>query len=128
LLLGGVAGLVHVYGLSLDLWSFILPHGTIGLSVIFMAGGAGLRLADALARPGLLSRSASLRQAGQEAVQVVVGGATLLVLAGLIEGFISPSALPPAVRISFGLLMGLLLYSYLIFAGRGRSRTTDDRR
>lgn len=128
LLLGGVAGLVHVYGLSLDLWSFILPHGTIELSVIFMAGGAGLRLADALARPGLLTRSASLRQAGREAVQVVVGGATLLVLAGLIEGFISPSALPPPVRISFGLLMGILLYSYLIFAGRRRRRTMDDGR
>jgi uncharacterized membrane protein SpoIIM required for sporulation len=96
----------------------ILPHGTIELSVIFMAGGAGLRLADALVRPGLLSRAASLRRAGREAVQVVLGGATLLIVAGLIEGFISPSSLPSPVRIGFGLLMGVLLYTYLIFAGR----------
>jgi hypothetical protein len=51
---------------------------------------------------------------------MVLGGASLLVLAGLIEGFISPSALPPWVRIPFGLFMGLLLYGYLIFAGRPR--------
>jgi hypothetical protein len=50
------------------------------------------------------------------------------VLAGLIEGFISPSALPPAVRITFGILMGILLYGYLIFAGRVHSRTVGDRR
>jgi uncharacterized membrane protein SpoIIM required for sporulation len=120
LLLGGIAGLVQTYGLSLDLWSFILPHGIIELSVIFMAGGAGLRLADALVRPGLLSRAESLRQAGREAVQMVLGGASLRVIAGLIEGFISPSDLPPWVRIPFGLLMGILLYLYLIFAGRTR--------
>ena len=126
--LGGVAGLVQVYGLSLDLWAFILPHGIIELSVIFMAGGAGLRLADALVRPGLLPRSDSLRLAGQEAVQMVLGGATLLVIAGLIEGFISPSGLPPAIRIPFGLLMGTLLYSYLIFAGRDRHERGRRRR
>ncbi len=122
LLLGGVAGLVQVYGLSLDLWSFILPHGLIELSVIFMAGGAGLRLADALIRPGLLTRAESLRLAGREAVQMVLGGASLLVIAGLIEGFISPSSLPFWVRIPFGLLMGTLLYLYLIFAGRPRQQ------
>jgi uncharacterized membrane protein SpoIIM required for sporulation len=120
LLLGGVAGLVQVYGHSLDLWSFVLPHGLIELSVIFMAGGAGLRLADALVRPGLLAHSESLQRAGIEAVQMVVGGATLLILAGLIEGNISPSALPPWIRIAFGLCMGILLYAYLILAGRRR--------
>ena len=122
LLLGGVAGLVQVFGYSLDLWSFVLPHGLIELSVIFMAGGAGLRLADALVRPGLLPRAESLRRAGREAVQMVLGGATLLILAGLIEGFISPSDLPPVVRIVFGLTMGTLLYCYLLLAGRGDVR------
>jgi uncharacterized membrane protein SpoIIM required for sporulation len=111
---------VQVYGHSLDLWSFVLPHGLIELSVIFMAGGAGLRLADALVRPGLLARGESLRRAGLEAVQMVVGGATLLVLAGLIEANVSPSALPPLVRIAFGLSMGVLLYAYLLLAGRPR--------
>ncbi|HMA36590.1 MAG TPA: stage II sporulation protein M [Chloroflexia bacterium] len=116
--LGAIAGLCQVYGASEDLWAFIFPHGIIELTVICLAGGAGLRLADAILRPGMLARAAQLREAAREAVQMLLGGAGLLVIAGLIEGNISPSELPAWVHFAFGSLMGVLLYTYLIFAGR----------
>ena len=119
--LGAVAGLVQVYGLSLDLWAFIFPHGFIELTVICLAGGAGLRMAGAILRPGLPARTAQLRVAALEAVQMLLGGAGLLIIAGTIEGNISPSDTPPLFRLGFGLLTGILLYSYLIFAGRPRA-------
>src|SRR5258708_24626368 len=33
------------YGMSVPLWSFVSPHGVLELPAIFIAGGAGLRLA-----------------------------------------------------------------------------------
>ncbi|MGI8586258.1 MAG: stage II sporulation protein M [Chloroflexia bacterium] len=121
--LGAISGLCQVYGAGPDLWSFIFPHGFIELTVICIAGGAGLRLADSMLRPGMLSRGASLRLAAQEAVQMILGGAGLLIIAGIIEGNVSPSETPLWFHIGFGLLTGLLLYTYLIFAGRDPART-----
>jgi uncharacterized membrane protein SpoIIM required for sporulation len=129
--LGAVAGLCQVYGASVDLWAFVFPHGFIELTVICLGGGAGLRLADAILRPGMQQRATALREAALEAVQMLIGGAGLLVVAGLIEGNISPSETPPLFHFGFGLLMGLLLYTYLIFAGRrepaGRRRSAGIR-
>ncbi|HUS14309.1 MAG TPA: stage II sporulation protein M, partial [Chloroflexia bacterium] len=116
--LGAVAGLCQVYGAGLDLWSFVFPHGFIELTVICLAGGAGLRMADALLRPGMEARGTRLRAAAREAVQMLLGGAGLLVIAGTIEGNISPSETPPWFHFGFGILTAVLLYGYLIFAGR----------
>ncbi|RXL63667.1 stage II sporulation protein M, partial [Citrobacter sp. AAK_AS5] len=80
----------------------IVAHGVIELSVIFLAGGAGLYVADGILRPGLLSRREALVQHGAIAVQAILGSVPLLIIAGLIEGFISPSALPWWVKTSVG--------------------------
>ena len=116
--LGAVFGVVANHGLGFRLLSFVAGHGVIELSVICLAGGAGFMLADAIARPGMLTRSEALRLAAQRAVQLLLGGASLLVLAGLIEGFISPSALPDWFKFGVGILTGVLLYSYWLLVER----------
>ena len=98
--------------------SFVSGHGVIELSVICLAGGAGFMLADAMLRPGLLSRGESLRIAAQKAVKLLLGGASLLVLAGLIEGFLSPSEVPHWVKYGTGILTAILLYGYWLLGGR----------
>lgn len=118
LIIGAVAGACQAYGLSLRLWSFVAPHGVIELTVIFIAGGAGLRLGYALLKPGLLSRRESLVAAARQVVRLLFGCVPLLVIAGTIEGFISPSSLLPAVKIAVGLATGVVLYGYLFLAGR----------
>jgi uncharacterized membrane protein SpoIIM required for sporulation len=120
LLLGGITGLTAHYGIGWDLWEFVIGHGVVELTVIFMAGGAGLRLGWAILRPGLLRRRDALAEAGRLAVKVVVGCVPLLVLAGTIEGFISPNEnIPVLAKWAVGLGTGAALYAYVGLAGRG---------
>lgn len=116
--LGAIFGLLQAHGLSAGLAEFVLAHGFIELSVIFLAGGCGLYLGDGLLRPGLLSRGTALVQRARVGVQLILGSAPLLVIAGLIEGFISPSGLPWPVKLAVGLATGLLLHLYWLRAGR----------
>jgi len=113
--LGAIFGLLQVHGLSGGLGEFIVAHGFIELSVIFLAGGCGVYMGDGLIRPGLLTRRTALVQRSRTSVQLILGCIPLLILAGLIEGFISPSGLPWAVKLTVGLLTGLLLHAYWLF-------------
>lgn len=125
LLLGGVTGLAIHYGVGFELWTFVIGHGVIELSVICIAGGSGLMLGWAILHPGWLSRRDALARASGRAVRLVIGCVPLLVLAGLIEGFISPNeAIPWPVKWAVGLFSGVLLFSYLLFSGR-RAVTTS---
>ena len=116
--LGGITGLTAHYGIGFDLWTFVIGHGVIELSVIAIAGGSGLMLGWAMLQPGLLRRRDALAQAAGRAVRLVFGCVPLLVVAGAIEGFLSPSSLPWPVHWAVGLASGALLYAYLLLAGR----------
>ena len=119
LILGGITGLTGYYGLAFDLWTFVIGHGVVELSVIFMAGGAGLSLGWALLRPGLLRRRDALAQAARRSVRLVIGAVPLLVIAGLIEGFLSPAeTVHWGVKWGVGVGSGVMLYSYLMFGGK----------
>lgn len=113
--LGAIFGLLQVHGLSGGLGAFVLAHGFIELSVIFLAGGCGIYIGDGLLRPGLLTRRTALVQRSRESVQLILGCVPLLILAGLIEGFISPSGLPWSIKLAVGLLTGSLLHYYWLF-------------
>ena len=113
LMLGGLSGAATNYHVSLTYWAVILPHGIIELSAISLAGGAGFLLARAIYAPGDLPRRDALKIAGGEAAQLMTGVAGMLVIAGLIEGFITPQPLPPLLKITFGLLTAILLLLYL---------------
>lgn len=112
--LGVVAAMVWQYKLSAAFWAFVLPHGVIELSVIFMAGGAGLFLGDTLLRPGLRRRRDVIPEVARTTVQVVMGGSMLLVLCGIIEGNFSPSDVPDAFKYAVGVVNLIWLYGYLI--------------
>jgi len=118
LMLGGLTGLTAHYGIGFELWTFVIGHGVIELSVIAIAGGSGLMLGWAILQPGLLRRRDALALAARRAVRLVIGCVPLLVVAGTIEGFISPSALPWPVHWAIGLGSGVVLYAYLLLAGR----------
>jgi uncharacterized membrane protein SpoIIM required for sporulation len=122
-LLGAVFALTHRAGFSFDFASFVVGHGVVELSCIFFAGGAGLLIGSAILLPGDLSRGDALKTRGLEAVRLIAGCVPLLVVAGIIEGFISPAPINPAIKFAVGITTGLALYSYLIFAGRKQSET-----
>jgi uncharacterized membrane protein SpoIIM required for sporulation len=112
LLMGVIATACAQARMSLDLWSFVAAHGALELPSIFIAGGAGLRLAAGILFPGIYSRRDSMRRAARESIRLLVGTVPLLVIAGALEGFLSPSGAPMAVKFSTGgvLLMGLIVW------------------
>jgi len=119
LILGGLTGLTAHYGIGFELWTFVIGHGVMELSVIFIAGGSGLALGWAIIHPGLRHRRDALTDAARLVVRLVIGSVPLLVLAGIIEGFISPAEnIPWPVKWGIGLGSGVVLYSYLLFAGK----------
>lgn len=120
LMLGVVAGAAQALGFATNLWGFVAAHGTLELSAIFIAGGAGMQLGWSIVRPGLLTRRAALLLAARRAALLLLGCVPILAIAGTIEGFISPSDLPLWLKLTVSLVSGLLLYSYLLLAGRAR--------
>ena len=121
LLLGMVFSLCLIHGLGGEFLAFVLPHGLTELSLIFIAGGSGLMLGNAIISPGEYSRRESLTRGGREAVRLVLGGVPFLVAAGLVEGYISPAQdLPDWSKILLGVLLAAALFVYL-----GCSRPPD---
>jgi uncharacterized membrane protein SpoIIM required for sporulation/uncharacterized RDD family membrane protein YckC len=112
--IGAMFGLFAAYALSGHLFAFVLPHGVVELTAICIAGGAGLHLGSALLMPGRATRGAALVSRGREAVALLGGTVVLLVVAGLIEGFISPARLPFAVKGAVSALSFVLLFLYLL--------------
>jgi len=126
LIIGSLTGLTAFHGIGFQLWTFVIGHGVIELSIIFISGGSGLMLGWAILRPGLMRRRDALAQAARKAVYLLLGAVPWLVVAGTIEGFISPNNdIAPPIHWAVGILSGILLYSYLLLAGRekkGQSR------
>ena len=115
--IASVLALTYNAGFGNALVTFMVAHGVIELSCIFMAGGAGLLIGSAMIMPGNLTRADALRTRGMEAVRLMLGVALLLVIAGIIEGFISPAPIDPRIKYSIAAITGIALYSYLLFVG-----------
>jgi uncharacterized membrane protein SpoIIM required for sporulation len=117
--IGGVLGVCYKIdaGFANELVTFMVGHGVIELSCIFIAGGAGMLIGYSLINPKDLTRAQALKKNGIEAVRLAVGCACLLVIAGIIEGFLSPSALPPWIKFGTGIFSGIAMYAYLLLVG-----------
>ncbi len=126
LLIGAVGEACWREGMSLQLWSFVAAHGVLELPAIFIAGGAGLGIARGMLFPGRLPRGASLAKAGARSVRLVLGAIPMLLIAGFIEGFVSPSNLPIPVKFALAAALGTLLVLYLLSKAPQRQTATSD--
>lgn len=116
--LGAAAALFENEGAAALLWEFVAPHGVIELTAVCIAGGAGLILGSGLIAPGRLRRTDALALRAREAVALLAGTTLLLVLAGLVEGFVSPAPIPLALKLAIAGAVALGVAAYLLLAGR----------
>lgn len=104
---------------------FVLPHGVIELTAITIAGAAGLWMGSGLYLPGRATRGRAVTERAKQAVMLVVGVAFLLVVAGIIEGFISPAKIPDAAKLLAAAAAATWLVLYLTVGGRREQPVHD---
>jgi uncharacterized membrane protein SpoIIM required for sporulation len=122
LMLGGIGALFTNAGFGYDFWATIAPHGVIELTAIQIAGAAGLLIAAGVLYPGRLRRQDAIVVNAKRAGTLIVGVASMLVVAGTIEGFLSPQRWPPEVRIGIGTITAAALLLYFGLSGRRAAR------
>ncbi len=116
--IGAVIGLAIDAGNTRPMFALILAHGVLELSCIVVGGAAGLRMGWAIVAPGLRSRGDALRREARAAVEMMMGTAAWLVIAGLIEGFITPSGMTVASASAIGGSVGAIFWILVIVRGR----------
>jgi len=118
IVLGAVAGLAIGAGNGRAFFELVLAHGVLELSCIAVAGLAGLRLASAIVDPGNRTRAAALRQEARAAVEIVLGTMFWLVVAGLVEGFLTPAGKGLTVVLVVGFGLGALFWGLVWWRGK----------
>lgn len=126
LLIGVVSVACWREGMSLQLWSFVAAHGVLELPAIFIAGGAGLGIARGLLFPGTLPRRESLARAGARSVRLVLGTIPMLLIAGFVEGFVSPTELNYKIKFLLSGALGTLLVLYLLSGRTARKQAPGE--
>jgi uncharacterized membrane protein SpoIIM required for sporulation len=119
--LGAVSGLAVGAGNGKPFFELILAHGILEMSCIAVAGYAGLRIAMAIIDPGTRERGRALREEARAAVEVILGTAAWLVVAGLVEGFLTPAGKGLTVVLAVGFGLGILYWGLVIWRGKPAS-------
>ena len=113
--LGAVLGLYQSKGILSLILRFVAPHGVLELSAITFSGAAGLLIASAFLLPGAMTRREALIVRGRRAIRLLAATVLMLVVAGSIEGLLSP--IPTwtlAEKLSVSAVTAALLVIYII--------------
>lgn len=114
---GVAAGIFAAVGKADVFFSYILPHGLMELTAVFVACAAGLRIFWAMVSPGARTRSRAVAAEGRSMITVALGLVLVLFVSGLVEGFVTPSALPVWAKISIGGAVLAAFWAYVLVCG-----------
>ncbi len=127
LMLGAVLGAAQYYGVGPLLAAFVSSHWYLEIFSITLAGASGLILGHAVLRPGLLRRRDALTRAARRALALETGVIPVLIVAGIVEGMVSPSGVAAEVKYALGPTLLLALLALLVGLGREPRTVADER-
>jgi uncharacterized membrane protein SpoIIM required for sporulation len=119
-ILSFAGGILLGVGNGPPLFQQVLAHGILELSCIAVAGAAGIRIGWALIDPGTRPRGIALREESRAAAEMLLGTAAWLVVAGLVEGFVTPSGQALGTVLTIGIGLGVLFWGGVFWLGRAR--------
>ncbi|UVJ40709.1 stage II sporulation protein M [Arthrobacter sp. CJ23] len=115
----GVAAGVFAATGKLDVFfSYILPHGLMELTAVFVACAGGLHIFWAMVRPGPRTRLQAVADEGRSLITVALGLVFVLFVSGLVEAFVTPSPLPVWAKLLIGALVLAAYWTYALVLGR----------
>jgi len=121
--IGTILGVCKTYGMAGKLLAFVAGHGVLELTAIFISGGAGLMIGKALLFPGQYGRIDSFKRVAKEAGGLFGGCVPLLLVAGSIEGFISPRTdLDSNIKFAVSMATLICLFLYLFVPRHKKTR------
>lgn len=115
---GGLNALIVKYHMVQKLYGFVAGHGVLEFTAIFIAGGAGLMIGLALLIPGERTRAQALVERGAIAIKLLAGCIPILIIAGIVEAFISPTPIHPYYKFAVSLGTAIGLAAYLLKPGK----------
>jgi len=126
--LGIAAGLFLATGKMDIFFSYILPHGLMELTAVFIACAAGLKIFWAMVRPGPRTRLQAVADEGRSLITIALGLVLVLLVSGIVEGFVTPSSLPVWAKIAIGALVlaGYWVYTLVLGGKAVRAGVTGD--
>ncbi|HEX8867131.1 MAG TPA: stage II sporulation protein M [Lentzea sp.] len=111
-------GLMFGAGRGPEFLGLLAPHGLLELTAVFVAAGIGMRLGWQVIDPGRRTRAAALAAEGRAVVAVALGLVVVLLVSGVLEGFVTPSSLPTWARVGIGAVAEILFLLYVFVIGR----------
>ncbi|NDU72480.1 stage II sporulation protein M [Actinomadura sp. DSM 109109] len=116
--LGISGGLMFAYGKGGVFFGLILPHGLLELTAVYLACAGGLKLGWTIIDPGPRRRGQALAEEGRAAVSIALGLIAVLLVSGLIEGFVTGWVHITWLRITIGVVAEVAFLTYVIVLGR----------
>jgi uncharacterized membrane protein SpoIIM required for sporulation len=120
--IGVLGGLIVDAGGGDRFFRLVVPHGVLELSLIVVAGMAGLRVGLALVRPGHRRRGEALTVEARAAGELALGTALWLIPCGLVEGFVTPRGLSLPAAVAVGVALGGLFWAMVLWRGEPARR------
>ncbi len=124
-MLGTIISVTAHYSMAGRLLEFVSAHGFLEISLILVMAAAGLGIGRAIVAAGERPRSVALREAGREALVVLLGCVPWFVVLALVEVLVSPSPeLAPPFKVALGLVLELLFLTLAL--GRPARRSSHE--
>lgn len=123
--LGVNAGLMFAYGKGSVFFGLILPHGLLELTAVYLACGAGLKLGWTIIDPGPRTRARALGEEGRALASIALGLIGVLLVSGMIEGFVTGYVHTTWLRIGIGVVAEATFLAYVVTMGRRATRSGE---